>query len=59
MGGEDDYAKTGGDNDTVWLDPPEAPNRRVRNFSIGLDRGRGELSLRPRPEKPPSGTPKR
>ena len=54
VGGKDRYHQVDGENDAVWLDPEDSPNRDVRNFSIGVDRAAGAVSLIPRPEKPPS-----
>jgi hypothetical protein len=56
VGGEDRYHRVDGGNDREWLDAPDSGNREVRNFSIGVDRGAGEVSLAPRPEKLPSGS---
>lgn len=54
-GGEDAYEAENAANDTVWLDPPDSPNRGVRNLSIGVDRPEGEVDLRARPERAPTG----
>ena len=47
-------APFGGANDEIWVDEPDSPNRTERNFSIGVDRSEGNVSLIPRPEKNPS-----
>jgi hypothetical protein len=52
---EDTYELESAANDSTWLDEPGSPNRDVRNFSIGVDGGVGEVDLRPRPERAPSG----
>lgn len=54
VGGTDDYGPNMGADGTVWLDPPDAPNRAVRNFAIGVDRADGTVDLSPRPERVPS-----
>jgi hypothetical protein len=48
VGGEDTYW---GDlaNDSHWLDPPDSPNWRDRNFSVGVDRASGTVDLTPEP----------
>lgn len=40
-------------NDMTWLDEADAPNWRVRNFSVGVDRPSGSVDFRPIPEKRP------
>ena len=42
-------------NDATWVDPPESPNWKVRNFSVGVDRAEGRLDLTPVPERAPTG----
>ncbi len=54
LGGADEYDVAEAANDSVWLDPPDSPNREVRNLSIGVDRPEGEVDWRPSPERPPS-----
>lgn len=50
----------GGSNGTesagpaTWRDEPDSDNVKERNFGIGVDRIDGQVSFRPRPEKPPS-----
>ena len=56
VGGTDTYW-SGHQNNTHWLDEPDSPNPAERNFSLGADRERGQVSFRPRPEKAPSGRP--
>jgi hypothetical protein len=51
--GQDEYDVAEAANDRVWLDEPGSPNREVRNFSIGVDGGEGEIDLRARPERGP------
>jgi hypothetical protein len=48
VGGTDSYSTAQGGDDSHWLDPEDSPNREVRNWSIGVDRAQGEVSLRPR-----------
>ncbi|MBI3726323.1 hypothetical protein HY251_20550 [bacterium] len=55
IGGDDSYASDAAKNDSVWLDPPDSPNRGVRNFSIGVDRASGHVGFDARPERVPSG----
>jgi len=55
IGGKDDYETEAAADDSVWLDPPDSPNRDVRNLSIGVDRAEGSVELRARPERMPSG----
>lgn len=56
VGGTDTYW---GDlqNNSQWLDPPDAPNWADRNFSIGVDRADGTVDFTPIPVKPLSGKP--
>jgi len=56
VGGNDRYW-TEQQNNTHWLDEPDSPNWTERNFSVGVDRDEGTVSLRPRPEKAPTGRP--
>jgi len=53
IGGVDTYW---GDlkNNHHWLDDPESPNWKDRNFSVGVDRERGDTNLLPTPQKAPS-----
>jgi hypothetical protein len=53
VGGEDTY-KPGLANNSIWLDDQDSPNPSVRNWSIGVDRAEGTVSLEPFPERPPS-----
>jgi len=41
-------------NNTHWLDPPDAPNWAERNFSVGVDRPDGTVDVTPRPVRVPS-----
>jgi hypothetical protein len=52
VGGNDTY--TPERPEKCWTDPPDSPNRAVRNFSIGWDFPEGAVSLDPIPEKRPS-----
>ncbi|HVP10557.1 MAG TPA: hypothetical protein VMV94_05125 [Phycisphaerae bacterium] len=56
IGGKDTYWSGQKDN-SQWLDEPGAPNYRVRNFSIGIDRPEGAVSFVPIPEKKPTQPP--
>lgn len=56
IGGDDSYWSSQANN-SQWLDEKDSPNWRVRNFSVGVDRAEGTVSLVPVPEKPPSGLP--
>ncbi|MBU0754581.1 MAG: hypothetical protein KJ645_05545, partial [Planctomycetes bacterium] len=56
IGGEDIYWEAEGlKNNTTWLDPEDSPNRKDRNFSIGVDRAEGSIDFTPKPERAPSG----
>jgi hypothetical protein len=54
VGGQDKYTPER-ENNTTWLDPPDSPNWADRNFSVGIDRPDGDVSLLAIPEKRPSG----
>ena len=56
IGGKDNYWSGQKDN-SQWLDDPGAPNYKVRNFSIGIDREDGTVSFVPIPEKRPAQPP--
>lgn len=57
VGGDDTYW---GDleNNTHWLDPPDALNWADRNFSVGVDRAAGSVDFTPLPVRPPSIRPR-
>jgi hypothetical protein len=59
VGGADRYWTEEAGNDRVWLDPADSPNWADRNFSVGVDRADGAVDFTPRPEKVPSGAPRR
>ncbi|KAF0244709.1 MAG: hypothetical protein FD180_2301 [Planctomycetota bacterium] len=52
IGGTDKYSPDR-KNDSEWLDDPGSPNPSVRNWSVGVDRAEGTVSLDPIPEKQP------
>jgi hypothetical protein len=54
VGGQDTYSPER-ENNTTWLDPEDSPNGADRNFSVGVDRADGDVSLLPIPEKLPTG----
>ncbi len=56
-GGQDTYWDDALENDTHWLDPPDAPNWADRNFSVGVDRAAGTIDFTPRPVREPTGPP--
>jgi len=48
VGGDDEY--WGGQvDDSTWLDPEDSPNRKTRNFSVGVDRAKCDDRVVPRP----------
>ncbi|MFH1419981.1 MAG: hypothetical protein ABII12_17035 [Planctomycetota bacterium] len=52
VGGSDSYW-SGQENNTHWLDEPDSPNWKVRNYSVGADREEGEVRFVPIPVKSP------
>ncbi|MEK7465859.1 MAG: hypothetical protein AAB074_00470 [Planctomycetota bacterium] len=52
VGGSDKY-NSREESNFSWLDPPDSPNPSVRNWSVGVDRADGTVSLDPIPEKTP------
>ena len=51
VGGTDTYW-TGQENNSHWLDEPDSPNWKTRNYSVGVDREDGTVHFVPIPTKP-------